>query len=88
MTSATWRTWAPGTRVVVRRRRDDLPADAPLGTVHGGEPPFTDVLGEVVAVDDAGLTVRTRRGDVHVPAADVVRAKQVPPAPPPRRPRG
>ena len=79
--TAVWRTWEPGTRVVVRRRRDDLPADA-----AGGEPPLTDVLGEVVQVDDEGLTVRTRHGDVHVPAGDVVRAKRVPPAPP-RRPR-
>jgi len=71
--------------VVVRRRRDDLPPGAATGTLQGGEPPFTDVLGEVLAVDDAGLTVRTRRGDVHVPAADVVRAKVVPP--PPVRPR-
>lgn len=84
---ATWRDWTPGTRVVVRRLRDDLPAGAPTGTLHGGEPPFTDVLGDVLAVDDAGLTVRTRRGDVHVPAAAVVRAKTVPPAPPRRAPR-
>jgi len=81
---ATWRTWAVGTRVVVRRRRDDLAPGAVVGTVRGGEPPFTDVLGEVVAVDDDGLTVRTRHGDVHVPAQDVVRAKVVPPAPPRR----
>ncbi|MCC2334436.1 putative acetyltransferase [Cellulomonas wangsupingiae] len=86
MSHATWRTWSVGTRVVVRRRRDDLPPGATLGTVHGGEPPFTDVLGEVVALDDDGLTVRTRGGDVHVPAGDVVRAKAVPPAPA-RRPR-
>ncbi len=84
MTPAVWRSWAPGTRVVVRRRRDDLAPDAALGTLRGGEPPFTDVLGEVVVVDDRGLTVRTRRGDVHVPAADVVRAKVVPPPPAPR----
>ena len=79
--TAAWRTWEPGTRVVVRRRRDDLPADAPLG-----EPPLTDVLGELLHVDDEGLTVRTRHGNVHVPARDVLRAKVVPPAPP-RRPR-
>lgn len=71
-----WRTWPIGTRVVVRRRRDDSP---PVG-----EPQLTDVLGELVVVDGRGLTIRTRHGDVRVPAADVVRAKQVPP-PPPRR---
>lgn len=87
MIPPTWRGWTVGTRVVVRRRRDDLAPGAPVGTLHGGEPPFTDVLGEVVAVDDDGLTVRTRHGDVHVPARDVVRAKVVPPAPP-RRTRG
>ncbi len=76
-----WRAWSPGVRVVVRRRRDDLPAGG------RGEPPYTDVLGDVVAVDDDGLTVRTRRGDVHVPAGDVLLGKPVPPAPVRRRPR-
>ncbi|WP_159806287.1 putative acetyltransferase [Cellulomonas citrea] len=71
-----WRIWPVGTRVVVRRVRDDSPGP--------GEPRLTDVLGDLVTVDDEGLTVRTRRGDVHVPAADVVTAKQVPPAPPRR----
>lgn len=68
---APWRTWTPGVRVVVRRR---LPA---------GEPqPYTDVLGDLLAVDDAGVTVRTRRaGDVHVPAAEIALGKIVPPAP-------
>jgi len=80
MTSDAWRAWGPGVRVVVRRVRDDSPAP--------GEPPYTDVLGDVVAVDDDGLTVRTRRGDVRVPAADVVLTKVVPPAPAPRRRRG
>jgi hypothetical protein len=76
MTTETWRAWTPGVRVVVRRVRDDSPAP--------GEPPYTDVLGDVLAVDDGGLTVRTRRGDVRVPASDVVLAKTVPPAPEPR----
>lgn len=76
MKSDAWRAWTPGVRVVVRRLRDDSPA--------AGEPPYTDVLGDLLAVDDAGLTVRTRRGDVRVPAADVVLTKVVPPAPEPR----
>jgi len=78
VTPATWRSLPVGVRVVVRRLRDDDPAP--------DEPPFTDVLGDLVAVDDAGVVVRTRRGDVHVPAADIVLSKQVPPAPT-RRPR-
>lgn len=74
--AAPWRAWRPGQRVVVRRR---LPP---------GEPqPYTDVLGDLLAVDDAGVTVRTRRqGDVRVPAQDIALGKLVPPAPP-RRPR-
>lgn len=73
---ASWRTWSVGLRVVVRRR---LPP---------GEPqPFTDVLGDLVAVDDAGVTVRTRRaGDVRVPGDEIALGKVVPPAPE-RRPR-
>jgi hypothetical protein len=73
VTDATWRSWSPGVRVVVRRRRDDLPA--------AGEPPYTDVLGEVLAVDEAGVLVRSRHGDISIPAADIVLAKTVPPAP-------
>lgn len=80
MTTEAWRAWTPGVRVVVRRVRDDSPGP--------GEPPFTDVLGEVLTLDDDGLTIRTRRGDVRVPAADVVLTKVVPPAPEPRRRRG
>jgi hypothetical protein len=78
VTNEQWRFYAPGDRVVVRRVRDDSPA--------AGEPPYTDVLGDVLEVDDTGLTVRTRRGDVRVPGQDVVLTKRVPPAPV-RRPR-
>ncbi|WP_454051270.1 putative acetyltransferase [Cellulomonas sp. Marseille-Q8402] len=72
-----WRAWRVGQRVVVRRR---LPA---------GEPqPYTDVLGDLVAVDDAGVTVRTRgAGDVRVPGAEIALGKVVPPAPPRRERR-
>ncbi|MEN0129972.1 MAG: hypothetical protein AAGC49_11075 [Brevundimonas sp.] len=76
MTPATWRSLPVGGRVVVRRLRDDDPAP--------DEPPFTDVLGDLLALDDDGVLIRTRRGDVHVPAADIVLSKQVPPAPPRR----
>ena len=69
-----WRTWAPGVRVVVRRALDDVPPDAP-------PPHCTDVLGDVLAVDDDGVLVRTRHGDVHVPAAAIRLTKVVPPAP-------
>jgi len=74
-----WRAWSPGTRVVVRRVRDDVPVDE--AAAAGGEPRYTDVLGDVVAVDDDGVVVRTRRGDVTVPAAAIRLTKVVPPAP-------
>ncbi|HEY0215217.1 MAG TPA: hypothetical protein VGC57_02365 [Cellulomonas sp.] len=71
-----WRAWSAGQRVVVRRR---LPAGSPQ--------PYTDVLGDLLAVDTGGVTVRTRRhGDVRVPADEIAIGKVVPPAPP-RRPR-
>ena len=79
MTGEAWREWAPGVRVVVRRLRDDHPGP--------GEPRYTDVLGDLLAVDDDGVLVRTRRGDVHVPAGAIALTKLVPPAPPRRRPR-
>ncbi len=72
-----WRAWTAGwtagTRVVVRRR---LPA--------GG---WADVLGELLEVSPAGVTVATRRGPVHVPAADIALGKPVPPPPARRAPR-
>ena len=67
---STWRTFRPGQRVVVRRRRDDHPAP------H--EPQLTDVLGEVVEVTADGLRIVGRRGETWVPGADVVVAKRVP----------
>ena len=74
--AAPWRDWRAGQRVVVRRR---LPAGSPQ--------PYTDVLGDLVAVDDAGVTVRTRRsGDVRVPGDQIAIGKLVPRAPE-RRPR-
>ena len=79
MSRPGWREWAPGVRVVVRRLRDDSPGP--------GEPRYTDVLGDLLAVDDEGVLVRTRRGDVHVPAGAIALTKVVPPATPRRRPR-
>lgn len=52
--------------------------------IEGG---FTDVLGELRAVDAESCTVGTRHGDVVVSLSAVAAAKQVPPAPPRRRPR-
>ncbi len=71
-----WRAWEVGARVVVRRR-----------LAPGSSQPYTDVLGELTAVDDAGVDVLTRRGPVHVPAADIALGKVVPPAPARRRAR-
>ena len=47
---------------------------------------FSDVLGEVVSRDDAGLVLATRAGEVAVPAGIIVTGKPIPP-PPPRRER-
>ena len=47
---------------------------------------YSDVLGELLVVDDDGVLIETRRGRVHVPGQDIALAKVVPPAPE-RRPR-
>lgn len=70
-----WRTLTPGVRVVVRRR---LGPDEELL--------YSDVLGELLVVDDDGVLIETRRGPVHIPGQDIALAKTVPPAPA-RRPR-
>ena len=86
MSTGGWRSWSPGVRVVVRRLRDDLPVPHPEHPdLH--VPQHTDVLGELIAVDDDGVLVRTRHGDVVVPADDIVLTKLVPPAPVGRRHR-
>lgn len=41
----------------------------------------TDALGELVERDATSCVVRTRRGPVRIPLAEVVAAKPVPPAP-------
>ena len=58
-----------GTRVVVRIRLDDG---------------YTDALGYLRACDAEHCTVETKRGEVVLPLAEVVAAKEVPPAPEPR----
>jgi hypothetical protein len=74
--------WAPflrdGRRVVLRYAIDKERSP------HGES--MTDALGTVMAGDDSSVTVMTRRGEVRVPRALVIAAKEVPP--PPRRPRG
>lgn len=68
-----WTEWPVGERVVVRRRLAD------------GR--YSDVLGELLAANDDGVLVRTRRGDIAVGADEIAIGKVVPPARP-RRPRG
>lgn len=64
-----------GTRVVVRY------------LIEGGDR-ATDALGTLISRNETHLVVDTRReGPVRVPITDVVAAKPVPPAPPPRRNR-
>lgn len=68
-----WTAWPVGVRVVVRRR------------LAGGG--YTDVLGHLLATGPEGVRVRTRRGEVEVPAADIAVGKIVPP-PPAHPPQG
>lgn len=70
---AAWRSWAPGTRVMIRRR-------LPQGETHL----FSDVIGTILRTDVTGLTLETRRGRVDVAAAEIAVGKPVPPAPPRR----
>ncbi|MGV8965900.1 MAG: hypothetical protein ACOH2F_06435 [Cellulomonas sp.] len=66
-TVPAWREWPVGTRVIVRRR-----------LAEGG---YSDVLGDLLTVDDDGVQVTTRRGVVRVPAAEIAIGKLIPPAP-------
>ncbi|PFG20389.1 ferrous iron transport protein A [Serinibacter salmoneus] len=61
-----------GDRVVVRYRRAD---------VRPGEPPLSDAVGEIVAIDAENVRLETRTGIRAIPLAAVVAAKRVPPAP-------
>ena len=80
-----WRALRPGTRVVVRRR---LAPAGPLVSAGGTAYGWTDVIGFVVEVSDAGLRLRTDpvpgRGqpqEVDVAAAEIEAAKPIPPRP-------
>lgn len=61
-----WMSWRAGERVVVRYRQAD--------GLH-------DALGDLLEVGRDAVVVRTRRGDVRVPAAAMVTGKRVPPPP-------
>ena len=62
----------PGMRVVIRYHLDDGRA--------------TDALGELTALTATHAVVQTKRGAETVRLERVIAAKQVPPAPEPRRP--
>ncbi|SRR5690606_7794670 len=74
--------WAPflhvGTRVVLRHviDRESSP--------HGES--MSDALGTIHEVDEHVIAVMTRRGEVRVPRALVIAAKEVPPPPQRRQP--
>ncbi|MCL1898998.1 MAG: hypothetical protein FWG11_00495 [Promicromonosporaceae bacterium] len=83
MSDAAWRGFAPGQRVVVRRRLVD----------DGAGKLFSDVLALVISVDDDGLRLLTdaprqvAATEVYVPASQIETAKPIPPRPVrPRRP--
>ncbi|WP_394214465.1 acetyltransferase [Brachybacterium vulturis] len=73
--------WAPflleGRRVVLRYAIDAERAP------HGES--MTDALGTIVGSDESAVQVMTRRGQVRVPRALVIAAKEVPPPPVRRR---
>ncbi|GHH78297.1 hypothetical protein [Promicromonospora soli] len=80
-----WHDLRPGTRVVVRRR---LPPAGPVVSDGGTAHRWTDLIGYVVEVSDAGLRLRTDpvpgRGEpkeVDVAAPDIEAAKPIPPRP-------
>lgn len=46
-----------------------------------GGPTLTDTVGEIVSVDDVGVIVATRRGEVRLLRRDIVAARVIPPRP-------
>jgi hypothetical protein len=80
-----WRDLRPGTRVVVRRR---LPPAGPVVSDGGTAHRWTDLIGYVVEVSDAGLRLRTdpvpgrsEPKEIDVAAHDIEAAKPIPPRP-------
>lgn len=71
-----WLAWSVGDRVVVRYR---ITRERPGGPGH------TDALGYLIACNSERVTVRTRSGDVTIPAEAIALGKLVPPPPAPRR---
>ena len=70
---STLRAADVGHRVVVRRY---------VGDVRAGRPLYTDILGQLVALDDHGLLVRTEDGTEHaIAAGDVAAGRRVGPRP-------
>ncbi|QNN83188.1 acetyltransferase [Brachybacterium sp. Z12] len=73
--------WAPflleGRRVVLRYAIDRESAP------HGES--MSDALGTIFGTDETAVRVMTRRGEVSVPRALVIAAKEVPPPPVRRR---
>lgn len=69
--------WAPflqvGTRVVVRYAIDRE------ASPHGES--MSDALGTILDADEATVQVMTRRGEMRIPRALVIAAKEVPPPP-------
>jgi hypothetical protein len=84
VTDDTWRRLPEGARVVVRRRLDA--AEAQDARTAGRGAVWTDVIGIVLAVDEAGIRVRTDapRDDpreLTIPGDAIEAAKQIPPRP-------
>ncbi|MFP3713009.1 hypothetical protein [Puerhibacterium sp. TATVAM-FAB25] len=89
--TAPWRRLEPGARVVVRRRLDAAEAAAARAAGRGAV--WTDVIGVVLAVDDAGLLLRTDAASardstqVQVAGAAIEAVRRIPPRPPRRAAR-
>jgi hypothetical protein len=67
-----WLAWSVGERVVIRYR---------IERTRDGGPGHTDALGYLVSCSPDGVTVRTRTGDVVIPAEAIAVGKRVPPPP-------
>ena len=80
-----WRSFAPGERVVVRRRLSDDEAAAALRRGQGSV--WTDIIALVSSVDDDGIALVTDAPrqpaaiEIFVPAAEIETAKRIPPRP-------